>query len=460
MPVALRSLRDIIAYLAVVIVVLLLSSSLGLNTSQILGIGVFTMLITGALLFWRQRLAFAFGGLSLMMIFGLVNVENVIEFAGLDIILFLIGMMVVVGYLEEKRFFEFIINRVTVFSRGNAQKLLVLLMLMSALFSALVSEVTAILFMASAVLHLSGRYKISPIPFIIMVVFASNIGSAATVIGNPVGVIIALRGDLTFLDFLRWASPISVAALLMSIPLLFFYFRQPMKELGEKMRSIPLELEDAPDASTLRLPALLFFGTVFALIGHHQIELLFGLERNSMLLGVALAAAGITLFIERERARELIEKRVEWWSLSFFLLLFASVGALEVVGVTTVIAEGLLAATGGNPLLTFITFTWVTGSLSAVLDNVLAVAMFAPVVEELGKAGLNNFPLWWGMLFAGTFFGNLTLIGSTANIVAIGMLESRRGGHITLRQWIKPGALVSIPTLLLATILILVQIPL
>ena len=94
------------------------------------------------------------------------------------------------------------------------------------------------------------------------------------------------------------------------------------------------------------------------------------------------------------------------------------------------------------------------------MDNVLAVATFIPVVHEFGDMGVNNYPFWWAMLFSGTFFGNLTLIGSTANIVAIGMLERRKRGHITLKEWIKPGAAISVPTMILATILVFLQIPL
>jgi Na+/H+ antiporter NhaD/arsenite permease-like protein len=97
--------------------------------------------------------------------------------------------------------------------------------------------------------------------------------------------------------------------------------------------------------------------------------------------------------------------------------------------------------------------------MSAFMDNVLAVATLLPIVEELGTFGISNQPFWWSALFAGTFFGNLTIIGSTANIVAIGILERRELGHITLKEWIKPGALVSIPTIAVALLLLIVQIP-
>jgi Na+/H+ antiporter NhaD/arsenite permease-like protein len=94
------------------------------------------------------------------------------------------------------------------------------------------------------------------------------------------------------------------------------------------------------------------------------------------------------------------------------------------------------------------------------LDNVLAVAMFLPVVSSLGAEGAHVFPLWWAMLFAGTFFGNLTLIGSTANIVAVGMLERERGTHISFFEWIRAGVFISIPTLALAILLLYLQMPL
>ena len=161
-----------------------------------------------------------------------------------------------------------------------------------------------------------------------------------------------------------------------------------------------------------------------------------------------------TLKLVRERAKELVERRVDWWTLTFFIMLFASVGTLKLVGTTTVIANGLLNLTGGDALNIFIGITWATGALTSVLDNVLAVATFIPIIGDLKALGLNTVPLWWGMLFGGTLLGNMTIIGSTANIVAIGMLERRGLGAITMKEWILPGAIVSLSTGILATLLL------
>jgi Na+/H+ antiporter NhaD/arsenite permease-like protein len=91
------------------------------------------------------------------------------------------------------------------------------------------------------------------------------------------------------------------------------------------------------------------------------------------------------------------------------------------------------------------------------MDNVLAVATFIPIVQDLGRTGSDAGPLWWGLLFGGTLLGNLTLIGSTANIVALGILERGERIHLGFREWIGPGAAVAIPTLALATGLLFLQ---
>jgi Na+/H+ antiporter NhaD/arsenite permease-like protein len=297
-----------------------------------------------------------------------------------------------------------------------------------------------------------------------MVIFATNIGSSATVVGNPVGVMIALRAGLTFADFLRWATPITIVALTVTIPILLYYFRKPIAELGDAMRAGDPKDFDKPSfreiflSKDMRLPWMLFIGTIASLVLHTPIESLLGLDKNSMLLGTSLGVAGIILMIEQDRARELVEKRVEWWTLSFFMLLFASVGTLNLTGVTSVLAGNLADAAKGNDVALFFAFTWAGGFASAFMDNVLAVATLIPVVQELDTLGIDVFPLWWGLLFAGTFFGNLTPIGSTANIVAIGMLERRGHDHITMGQWLTVAMIPSFVTLAIGSGLIYVQL--
>lgn len=457
--------RDWFWYVLCLILTPLLVARLGLSTQQTLAVGGFCVVLYGAIFFWKYRLAFAYFGVALLMATGLLDVPHLIEFAGLDIILFLIAMMTIIGFLEERQFFEFMIDRLLLVVGPHPKRIVVILMVMAAVSAALVDEVTSILFMLAAMFNLIAGSKVNPIPFVMMLVFTTNIGSSATVVGNPVGVMIALRSGLTFLDFIRWATPISVAALVLTIPICLKLFARDIESLkgvlegkrGQRQLEHLLE-EERVTKKGIRLAGWLFVGVIAGLVLHHPIEHWLHLPRNTMLLGVALLGAGFALAISGEKARTLVEKRVDWWTLAFFLMLFASVGTLKQTAVTGVIASRIIELSGGSiPLLTTL-FAWSAGFLTSIMDNVLAIATFIPIVSDVGAEGLSTFPLWWAMLFGGTLMGNATLIGSTANIVAAGLLERRGLGEVTFAQWLKPGLLVAVPTLVLANLLVLAQL--
>ena len=451
--------------LAVLLTPLLLSR-LGLSAQQTLAVGGFCVVLFGAILFWEYRLAFACFGTALLLATGLLDVPHLIEFAGLDIILFLIAMMTIVGFMEERFFFEYLIERLLEVVGPHPKRIMVVMMIMATVSAALVDEVTSILFMTTAMLNLLGG-SINPAPYILMLVLTTNIGSSATAVGNPVGVIIALRSGLTFLDFLRWAAPISVVCLVVTIPLCLKLFKKDIAALkgvltGKRGEAHIKRIVDKDQEREARRGVAqsgwLFAGVVGGLVLHHPIEHWLHLPGNTMLLGVALLGAGIALALSRHEARALVEKRVDWWTLAFFLLLFASVGTLKFTGVTGVLAQRLVELSGGSvPVLTSL-FGWSAWLLTSIMDNVLAVATFVPIVADVAQTGLNAFPLWWAMLMGGTLGGNATLIGSTANIVAVGLLERRKLGTITFRQWLRPGLIVAITTMVIANLLVLAQL--
>ncbi|NLG69482.1 MAG: hypothetical protein GX496_07965 [Firmicutes bacterium] len=474
-------MQRFIAFVLLVAAVALVTWQTGFTPPQILSVTVFSAFIVGTLLYWPFRLAFALVGVAILLAARLVDIPHLVEFASLDVILFLVGMMIVIGFLEERRFFEVVVEKALPYVGGSALSLLSAGMLMAFFSAALVDEVTSILFMSAIVLRIARRFHLNPVPYIIMTVFATNIGSSATVVGNPIGVLIALRAGLSFPDFLRWATPIALAALVLTMILSFLYYRRPLRELHQAVHRVGLSADpaDAERAAAgeaaaagnpghaagsstpdLRFPSLLFVGTVAGLVLHKQLEHWLGLESNTMLVGVALFAAGVVLLVERHRARELVERRVDWWTLAFFLLLFASAGTLRYVGVTEHIAEALVDATGGSVPRLLVAITWSIGALTALMDNVLAVASFIPIVGDLAAQGIAVQPLWWGMLFGGTILGNLTLIGSTANIVVLGLLERQERRSVGFMEWFWPGAVTAIPSLILATLLLYLQLPL
>jgi Na+/H+ antiporter NhaD/arsenite permease-like protein len=491
------------------------SGLLVFGARQIVSIGIFSMFIYGTLLFGEFRLAFAFGGIALLMACNLLSVERFTQAASLDVLIFLIGTFLVIGFLEESQFFEHVVSGIVGTVGPKPQRLLLVLMMIASVASALVGEVTAILFMAGAMLHLTSKYKLNPVPFIIMLVFACNTGSAMSSVGNPIGVLIALKTGLTFLDFLKWAAPVALVVDVVTYLICrwwfsaaFDQFAQAVREefavrqraraaraqrspematvgaggnganygsalgdpagaLGESTNVLsetyfspdPTQVIDDLDApKTYRLCWFILGALILLLVTHGFTEHLLGLKEGTMMVAAALIMGCVVLMIQRERARELVERRVDWWTLAFFMMLFASVGTLEDTKVTQVVADKLSGA-GGSPMAVIQIVGWATGWLSAFLDNVLAVATFMPVVHDIrARAGVPfSSSIYWFMLFGGTFMGNMTIIGSTANIVAVGLLEKRGHGTIGFGYWMKIGFIVSIASMLVATALLLLM---
>ena len=432
----------------------------GFSSKQITATLVFLTILCGTLFYWKFRLGFAFAGLAILLGASLIDLEHMIEFAGLDIILFLVGMMAVIGILEENHFFEFLVARIVDAIGARPYVLMLVLMTLSTFFAALVDEVTSILFMMSTMFHITRHYKVNPVPFLLMIVFATNIGSSATAVGNPIGVMIALRAGLTFADFLRWAAPISAAALVVTIAACFVMFRKDILALGDSMKKIRSESESRHVTHNNRdilISFLLFGATITSLIMHHHLEEMLHLGKNTLLIGTALFFGAISIFIKAEDARDFFMRRVDWWTLSFFLVLFASVGTLKYVGVTERIAEGMIHIAGGGHVLLLNIFTAAICLLTAFMDNVLAVATFIPILTDIEKSGIYVFPFWWAMLFGGTIYGNATIIGSTANIVAMGMLEKETGSGVKFMEWARPGVVVSTLAIFLAMALLYAQ---
>src|SRR3989338_2539651 len=365
------SKRDWLWYVLGVILTPLLLAQLGLAPTQTLAVGGFCVVLYGAILFWRYRLAFACFGVALLLALGLLDVPHFIEFAGLDIIVFLVAMMTIIGFLEEQHFFEFVIDHLLRIVGPHPRRIMIVMMVMGAVSAALVDEVTSILFMVAAMLNLLRGSKLNPIPFILMLVFTTNIGSSATVVGNPVGVIIALRSGLTFLDFLRWATPISLICLAITIPICFKLFAKDIAGLkgvltgkrGEE--HIEHVVADARLAKTgVRQSGWLFGSVVVGLVLHHPIEHWLHLPNNTRLLGAALSGAGMARAVSGGKARALVERRVDWWTLMFFLMLLASVWTLKQTGVTDVLAQRIVVLSGGHLGVLTTLFAWSSGVLT------------------------------------------------------------------------------------------------
>jgi len=453
--------RKVVLLIMLSITAGLLAKNLGLNPRQVLTISVFSMSILGTLLFWDFRLSFAFFGTSILLITRTLDLENLIRFSSLEIILFLIGMMVIIGMLKDAGFFAWVVSLILRMRNFTAKKFVLAISITSMLLAGAVDETTSIIFIVAAVLEICDYFEVNPTPYIIISVFATNIGSMSTVLGNPIGILIATKSGLTFEDFILKAFPLAIICLIVAICISIIWFRKSLKELDLKIKEVGdnemlIRLISIPPEKETKIALLVFILTLFGLAFSHRLDLFWGLETNTILLIIPLFVAGIIMIWKSQKARKFIEKDVEWWTLLFFLFLFAQAGALKYTSTTDVLAKKLTGAVKNNASLLMSVILWLGGFASSVLDNVVLVAAVVPIIQSFKGIYVALQPFWWALLFGGCLGGNITLVGSTANIVAIGILEKERHIKIHFFNWFWIGLIIGILTIAITWLAILI----
>lgn len=439
----------------------LASARSGLNAHQATAVSIFSASMLGTLFFWDFRLTFVFIGTSILLITRTINLTSLLEYSSLEVILFLVGMMVIIGLLKESGLFAWIVGLILRIRDLTATKFLVLITVVSALSSCVIDEVTSIIFMVAAIIEVCDYFEVKPTPFLIISVLATNIGSAGTTLGNPIGILIASKSGLTFEDFILKAFPVMLICLVATFFIVKYWYRKQLAELDHKIRElgandILVKLISVPPELNLRI-ALGIFGVTLVFISlHHRMEVAWKLDPNTVLFAAPLIASGLVMVWKHKRARSYIEHDVEWWTLLFFLLLFAQAGTLKYTGATDVIARHLVHATGNSMVFLTGTILWLSTIGSSILDNVVLVASLIPVVQSFQGLGVGIERLWWALLFGGCFGGNITLIGSTANIVALGILEKEENIRIRFFQWFWVGLTVGVVTTIIVWIALLV----
>lgn len=427
------------------------SLRVGLNPHQALAISIFCASILGTLFFWDFRLSFAFLGVSVLLATRTIDLEHLVKFSSLEIIIFLVGMMVIVALLKDAGFFAWIVSLIIRIPRLTAKKFVFAVAVISMLLACAVDEVTSIIFIVAAVLEICDYFEVDPVPYIIISVLCTNIGSAGTVLGNPIGILIATKSGLTFEDFIIKAFPLAVICLVVTIFLVLFWYRHSLKKLDQKIKElgsneILVRLISIPAEKQTKIALSIFAFTLLAIAGSHRLDILWKLESNTVLVIVPLVVAAFIMIWKHDKAREFIEKEVEWWTLLFFLLLFAQAGTLKYSGATDVLAQKIVSLTRSNPHFLTAAILWLSAIGSSILDNVVLVAAFIPIVQGFKALSINLQPLWWALLFGGCLGGNITLVGSTANIVALGILEKEKNIRISFFKWFWVGLTVGVIT--------------
>ena len=437
---------------------------------QIVTFTIFFTIGVGTLLFWQYRVAIASAALGVLLFSGVMDLDTTVRFMSIPTILFIISMMVVVAWLESNGVFKFIITKVMKKIGPKPRTLYIFLLLLSVLLGGLTGEVSGIIVTTTLAITLANRFRIEPFPYVIGLVFATNIGSALTLIGNPIGIYIAFAGNLTFDDFLRWATPLSLAAAIVITLFTLYLFRKSIpRKATENMGDLD-EWKGVRDRREFYLSIATFFVLIILISTHQLIETLLKLKEATVIVAAPLVVVGAILFAAKERGKKFLVKDVDWWTILFFMFLFANAACLEYTGVTAKIAYLLehvsqslnipfIPADLKTTVVAMLILLFFSAIASGFVDNLPIIAALVPIVIDLKNIGLPHADiLWWALLFGGCFGGNLSMIGSSANVVALSKYEEITGKSIRFGYWFRYGLPVVIISVLFVCIALLVQI--
>lgn len=388
-----------------------------------------------------NRSIIALLGAGLMIFLGVLNQELAIEGIDFNTLFLLIGMMAIVAITRRTGVFQFVAIYCARTVKGNPRVLLAVLAWMTAIFSALLDNVTTVMLVVPVTLLLTDQLKLPAYPFLFSQIFASNIGGTATLIGDPPNILIGSAVGFSFMDFVENVGPASVLGMItLTIVCDLVWGRKLTADpkLRERLHDyVPREaLTDIPLLwKSLSVILLVLCGFIF---GHGH-----GYEPGT----IALTGAALLMLLECYKfpAEEQTHKvhdvfnKVEWETIFFFLGLFVIVYGVEEAGLLEILARKLIALTSGDIKMTGLVILWSSAVFSAIVDNIPFVATMIPLISSMAAdfGGPQNLePLWWCLSLGACLGGNGSIIGASANVMVASFAE-RAGQRISFIGFMK-----------------------
>jgi Na+/H+ antiporter NhaD/arsenite permease-like protein len=383
-------------------------------------------------------------GALLIVNFGIVPSDVALSKVNMDTLLLLLGMMIIMSVVEKVGFFEWLTMRIIALSRHRLRRLLIILVVATAVLSAFLDNVTTVLLMAPVVLEVTSLMDLNPLPFLIPMAFASNIGGTATLIGDPPNIMIGTAAELSFMDFVWNLAPVValIVVVLLGYTWLVFGREVPDIRIGQECVTECERRFRRRDTRSLAPCAVIFAATLAAFVVHERIDV------PSYVIAVSGGTA--LLFLTGLRPEDVM-RDIEWSSLVFFASIFVVVGALEHLGVSLAAARALLGATGQDKGVLMPVLLWLSALLSALLGAIPVTAAMIPVVGSIAALGVTAEWPWWALSLGTCLAGNATLVSAAANIVVAGLAE-REGYPISFRQFARYGVPLTVASLAVSTL--------
>ncbi|MDP3114034.1 MAG: ArsB/NhaD family transporter [Candidatus Cloacimonadaceae bacterium] len=401
----------------------------------------------------NKMLAAMLGGFAIVLT-RIVDQSDAFTAVDWNVIFFLIGMMMVISVLRQTGLFMYIAIKTAKLAKGNPIRIMTYMFLITAFVSAFLGSVTTIMILVPIILLIASELKISPVPFIITMVIASNMGGAATMIGDPPNILIGSATDYDFLDFFFNLTPPVVLITLSSTLLIILFYRKGMKvNVANRAKLMSYQEGNLIKDRKLLIRALvILFLMLLGLVLQGYLKL----ETATISMSAGLI---LLLLSNRKKVEHVIINDIDWVTIFFFIGLFMIVESLVKTGFIDMVAHQVVVLTNNEPRSTSMVILWMSGLFSSLIDNVPFVAAMIPMVEKLGTY-INNpqmmHPIWWALSLGTCLGGNGTLIGASSNIVAVG-IANRSGFHISFKEFTKIGAIFTLNAMLISTAYLLLR---
>ncbi len=437
----------------------------GCTPSFLITAGIFLLVFAAISLHWMHETAAALlGAVAIWLVhyiggtfspaLNIISFEEAMAFVDWNVIFLVLGMMIFMAMFSETGVFRWLAFRAFRLARGNVWLLGLILALLSAITSSFLNNVTAILLLVPLTIQIAETIGVHPFAYVIPEVLISNVGGAATLIGDPPSTIVGSHLSLSFFEYAVEAAPVVSMSLLVLIGLTGWLYRRELAAARDQISpTLVAQLEaraHLTDVPLLRKASLVGGVTLlFFFIGE-----LFSLPLSVIALS---GATWLIIWVRPDMHRMLRE--VDWTTLFFFIGIFVVVDGLEKVGVVQAIAQAIGHLAGSNRTLATILMTWVSGGVSAAVDNIPFTIAALPIADLLNTsipAAQGNLALYWALIYGADFGGNGTYIGGAANIVAVGLL-AQAGYRMSFGRFLRDGVPVTVATLLVATLWLLVR---
>ncbi len=378
------------------------------------------------------QLDFWYGGGEHSLVAPLEGQGHLIMGISWQTIIFIGGMMVMVEGLGEVGFFRWLCLLLAKQVNYKVVPILITFMLLSGFLAMFIDSITVLLFLATVTIELARMLKFDPVPIIIAEIFASNVGGAATMSGDPPNIIIGTSFGYTFFDFFSNTGPIAWIGMLLTLAFFYFAFRKSLRasqdtEALDTTQRYPDPSEAITDRRMFSINSAIFIFVVVLLVTHAMTGLSVAL--------VGVIAAGLTLVAGFRKAGHMM-RRVDWRTLVFFIGLFIVVGGLEGTGSLTLLADFIANVADDNIFLVIPIILWVSAFASAIVDNIPFAATMVGVLQRLASAKLPLRTMAWTLALGADIGGNATPIGASANVVGTAV-AAREGYPISWGRYMK-----------------------